>query len=99
MIMDSLEMERTNIVMSARPEDVLLFNLYLDCISGQVLKASGAEDVLVEAKHESSGIWVDLQNDEISLTTWAGERELFNFRLTAPDIATQETYQFNIIVV
>lgn len=55
----------------------------IQCYTGHTLSCEVVADLVVEARHGTSGAWTDIETTPIDLSTWNGSLETFQFRVTA----------------
>lgn len=75
------------------------FSFKLDCVSGKVLKCDAVAEATIEGRHTDDVSFVDLTTTGITLTEWAGEREIFVVRITPDTITAQIIREFSFKLV
>lgn len=80
--------------------EVLTFTIPVECTTGytmRVLQGSVA-DVLIEARHGSSGAFTNIETTELDLTPWDGTTQNFEIRITAGSVSVPTRVQFDVDV-
>ena len=70
----------------------------IDCAAGWSLYGTVTSEMVVEARHGSSGGWTDIETTPIDLTPWDGSTETFQFRVTAPTVTVASTIAYTLTV-
>ncbi len=71
---------------------VRFIQMKVDCRTGLSLLCEPVDNLLVEAKHSASGVYINLETASILLTPWANTRQTFDFRLTASNVTNTENF-------
>lgn len=80
-----------NFPMSATLNEVKTFQQQIECHNTYKLSCDAIVGPAVEAKHHSSGVYVNIETTPISLDPWDGTVQVFDFRITAPAVEEQDT--------
>lgn len=98
MIFDGDGNELTSLSVAAFADSMRDFALAVDCRAGYWLSAIDAAGVEILAKASPGDAFQNLATDPIDLTSYAGTRRTFNFRVAIADDAMPETFQTSIVV-
>jgi hypothetical protein len=83
MIYNSSAVPINNVALSLESGQNRIYTILIDCYSGHTLSAEIVGDVVIEARQGTAGAWTDIETTPISLTSYNGTRETFQFRVTS----------------
>ena len=98
MIKDLNDERLLSYAFAVRSGETKEFSLLIECNTGYYLRGSVVAGLALEAKHNLSGTWVDLETTPIDLSGWDGTDQEFDFRVTAGTITARDRVSFNISV-
>lgn len=68
----------------------------IDCFDGQTLSCDSVANLTIEAKHDLSGAYTNIETTPIDLSSFAGNRETFQLRFTPSSTNGAFAFRFRV---